>query len=85
MAFRREEYVQACLRRAAFFRRLAVGIAAAGSVFFLAAWLYQRSSVSTLWGIQPLPAITSAVCLAGVAITLIVGELLVKQRDSDSL
>jgi len=67
------------------FRRLAAGSAAAGSVFFLAAWLYQRGSISTLWGIQPLPAITSAVCLAGVAIALIVGELVAKPSDSDSL
>jgi len=83
MAFRREEYVRACFRRAAFLRRLAAGIAAAGSLLFAATWLYQRNRPFRLLGIDPLPGLVSAICLAGVAITLIVGEFVARAGASD--
>jgi len=83
MAFRREEYVRACLRKAAVLRRLAAGIAAVGSLLFAAAWLYERKHFFKLWGIEPLPALVSAICLAGVAITLVVGEFVARPSDSD--
>lgn len=84
MAFSRDEYVKACLRKAAFFRRLAAAIAFAGAVFFAVAWAYERRTLALLLGIDPAAAIVSSVCLAGVGAALLLGERLAKKSPPSS-
>ncbi len=84
MAFSRDEYVKACQRKAAMFRRLAAAIAVGGALFFAAVCVYERRAVSLVLGIDPAAAIISCVCLAGVAVTLLVGEYLAKKSPPSS-
>lgn len=84
VAFSSDEYVRACRRKAAFFRRLAAAIALAGALFFAVAWIFERKTAALLLGIDPAPAIISCVCLAGVAAALFVGEYLDRARPPSS-